>query len=180
MEFLMLKNPSWFIFTRWPHALQNTGPTMAATLGMSHRTLNPCTHSLLFGFLTQWRSSWHWNPLNCPFRCEILIAAPRALFPLTQPFIQVKEETQCIFLTCPERGLERRWACRGGQWNATSAPPLAPPSSSSPRAALGRTGWAPRSLGKARSCETHPPSSSAPCSSRNRRASFQKLWKHKQ
>lgn len=43
---------------------------------MSHRTRNLCTHSLLFWFLTQWRSSWHYNPLNCPSRWEILIAAP--------------------------------------------------------------------------------------------------------
>lgn len=147
---------------------------MAATLRMSHRTLNLCTHSLLFWFLTQWRRSWHYNPLKCPSRWEILIAAPGR-----HASLKGEKKHSAFFLTCPEQGLEQRWACQGGRWSATSAPPLAPPSSSSPRAALGRTGWAPQSLGKARGCETHPPSSAAPCLSRNRRATFQKLWKHK-
>lgn len=139
---------------------------------MSHPTLNPRTLALLLQFLMWGRSSWHYHLLNCPFRCEILIVAART-------HTRQRRNTMHFFLTCPERGLEQRWACPGGQWSATWGPPLAPPSSSSPGGALGHRGWAPQSLGKARGHETYPLSSSTPRFCENRRASFNKLWKHK-
>lgn len=103
-------------------------------------------------------SSWVLDPVkewmvssssNWAFRCENLITASRTWLPLT--LLSPKDQrwnAKYLFLTCPERGPEQRWACRGGRLSATSAPPLIPPSSSFPRAGLGPTGWAPQSLGK--------------------------------
>lgn len=169
---------------------QDTGPRVVGPVSaaasqerMSHRTLKPCTHTLLLRFLTQWRSSRPSPPPTCPFRSEVFIAELRTLFPLHLALHSSwRRNTRNLSLTCPERGLEQRWACRGGRWSATSAPPWAPPTSSSPRAALGRTGWAPRSLGKARGCKHTRPPPQLPDSikkKKKKRASFEKLRKHK-
>lgn len=86
---------------------------------------------------------------------------------------------QAFFLTCPERGLEQRWACRGGRWSATSAPPSALPSSSFPRGGLGPTGWAPQSLGRQESMNhTSLPSATHLC--KDRTASYQMPRKPRQ
>lgn len=163
---------------------QDTGPCVVGPVSaaasqerMSHRTMKRCTHTLLLRFLTQWRSSRPSPPPTCPFR-EVFIAELRTLFPLHLALHSSwRRNTRNLSLTCPERGLEQRWACRGGRWSATSAPPWAPPTSSSPRAALGRTGWAPRSLGKARGCEHTCPPPQLPDSIKKKKKS--KFWKAK-
>lgn len=67
------------------------------------------------------------SPPTCPFRSEVFIAELRTLFPLHLALHSSwRRNTRNLSLTCPERGLEQRWACRGGRWSFTSAPPWAP------------------------------------------------------
>lgn len=125
-------------------------PAMAWPVNAAERSCSPSSVTELMTLFS----------FSHPFGGEVLTAEPRTLSPPhSAPHSnQSEKKHKVFFLTCPERGLEQRWACRGGRWSATSAPPWAPPTSSSPGAALGRTGWAPRSLGEARGREhTHPP-----------------------
>lgn len=153
----------------WPYTLLDTGPCYG--LASECCLTTDTSKSQDSEYLYSCSLSWVLDPVkllmtllsSCPFRCETLIAAPRTSFPLTWHFAQTNQgrNTTRFVLTCPERGLEQRWACLGGRSSATSAPTWGPPASSSPGAALGHTDWAPRSLRKARGCETHPPSSAA-------------------
>lgn len=134
--------------------------------------------TLSFRFLTQWRSSLIFSSYlpfqEWGFHCRTQDPVPTSLG--TSP--SWRRNTRNLSLTCPERGLEQRWACRGGRWSLHQPhhEHLQPAALQEPH--LVAQAELHEAWGK-QEAVLYPPPPQLPDSIKKKRASFEKLRKHK-